>query len=105
MLKRFHLYVMPPTPENVDMAQRRYKYYRATPRNLLIYTEKRKPVGSLLVKKVEALSVADQGWLMGCNAIILEEEAKKDPNTVDSMMKFLSDLDTELGKELAKEGC
>lgn len=56
------------------------------------------------MKKVEALSGADQGWLMGCNAIILEEEVKKDPNTVESMMKFLSDLDTELGKELAKEG-
>lgn len=86
------------------MAQGQYKYYRATPRNLLIYTDKRKPVGSLLVKKVEALSGADHGWLMACNAIILEEEAKKNPRTVENMMKFLSDLDTELGKELAKEG-
>lgn len=86
------------------MAQGQYKYYRATPRNLLIYTDKRKPVGSLLVKEATALSGADQGWLMACNAIILEEEAKKNPRTVENMMKFLSDLDTELGKELAKEG-
>ena len=86
------------------MAQGQYKYYRATPRNLLIYTDKRKPVGSLLVKKAEALSGADHGWLMACNAIILEEEAKKTPRTVENMMKFLSDLDAELGKELAKEG-
>lgn len=104
MLKRFRLYVLPPTPDNIDMAQERYKYYRATPWNLLIYTEKRKPVGSLLVKKTEALSGADQGWLAGCNAIILEEEAKRNPHTVENMMKFLSDLDIELGKELAKEG-
>ena len=104
MLKRFRLYVMPPTPDNIDMAQERYKYYRATPKHLLIYTEKRKPVGSLLVKKVDSLSSADHGWLAGCNAIILEEEAKANPNTVENMMKFLSDLDTELGKELAKEG-
>lgn len=86
------------------MAQERYKYYRATPKHLLIYTEKRKPVGSLLVKKVEALNSADQGWLAGCNAIILEEEAKANPNTAENMMKFLSDLDAELGKELEKEG-
>ena len=86
------------------MDQGQYKYYQATPRNLLIYTDKRKPVGSLLVKEAEALSGADQGWLMACNAIILEEEAKKNPRTVENMMKFLSDLDTELGKELAKEG-
>ena len=104
MLKRFRLYAMPPTLENVDMAQKRYKYYRATTKNLLIYTEKRKPVGALLVKKVETLSGADQGWLIGCKAIILDEEAKENPNAVENMMKFLSDLDTELGKELAKEG-
>lgn len=104
MLKRFRLYALPATPGNIDMAQDRYKYYRATPQHLLIYTEKRKPVGSVLVKGVEALSGADHGWIIGCNAIILEEEAKKNPRTVENIMKFLSDLDTELGKELAKEG-
>lgn len=98
------MYALPATSDNIDMAQERYKYYRATPKHLLVYTEKRKPAGSVLVKKVENLSGADSGWLLGCNAIILEEEAKKNPRTVENMMKFLSDLDTELGKELAKEG-
>lgn len=103
-MKRFRLYAMPPTMGNVDMAQARYKYYRATPSRLLIYTEKRKPTGAALVKKADSLNSSDHGWLVGCNAIILEEEAKRNPHTVENMMKFLSDLDAELGKELAKEG-
>ena len=95
---------MPPTPENVDMVQRQYKYYRATPRNLLIYTEKRKPIGSLLVKKAEALDRGDQGWLLGCNFMILSDAANSCTGSLDNMSKFLRDLDAELGKEMAKEG-
>ena len=98
MLK-YRVYAMKVTPENIETAQRKYKYFRATKSYLLVYTEKRKPDKSVLVRDVGQLPDADKGWVQGCNIIILDELARNSPDTQDQMMGFLSDLERELERE------
>lgn len=96
---RYRIYAMKATPENIEAAQKKYKYFRATKSYLLVYTEKRKPQGSVLVKDAEQLADADKGWIQGCNIIILDELARNNPDTQNQMMGFLSDLERELERE------
>ena len=97
---RYKVYALPPTAENIELAQARYRYYRATKSHLLVYTEKRRPAGSVLVKEPEKLPLADQGWIQGCNVLITEEVMRNEPSAQERMMDFLSALDKELSKEL-----
>lgn len=98
-MKRYRIYQLPATPDNIDLAQERYQYFRATPSGLLIYTDKRKPAGAILIKRPENLHGADQGWIAGCNAMILEETSKSQPEQGEKLLEFLASLERELEKE------
>lgn len=90
---------MKSTGENIYRASKKYRFFRATPQYLLVYTEKKKPQESTLVNKPESLNLADQSWIQACNLLIADEELKNSPSTQEKMCDFLKALEKEMEKE------
>lgn len=98
-MKRYRIYQMPSTAENIERAAGSHPFYRATTQHLLVYTNKRKPAEGTLVRDVMQLPSSDRGWVAACNILIADEAMRKHPDTQAGMMKFLTDLEKELEKE------
>lgn len=99
MVKRYRIYQMTPTAEHIDYAAEKYRFHRATSHHLLVYTNKRKPVGSTLIRDPRALPAPDRGWVAACNIIIADEALHNDPGAQAGILNFLADLEKELEKE------
>lgn len=98
-MKRYRIYAMKPTGENIYRASEKYRFFRATPQYLLVYTEKKKPQESTLVKDTSSLNLVDQSWIQSCNLIIADETLKKSPSAQEKMSDFLKVLEQEIEKE------
>ena len=50
-MTKYRLYKLPFTAENLELADEKYRFFRATPgKDILVYTDKRKPAGATLIR-------------------------------------------------------
>lgn len=96
----YKLYGMKPTTENLSAAAD-YEYYLATPKFLLLYTQKEKPEKSIEIK-AEQLTQSAAQWLYECNLDIIRRTVRDSPDMQKKMSDFLVSLEKELEKEQEK---
>lgn len=97
-MTRYKLYLLKPelaTEETLG----NHRFVRSNPFYTLIYTNKRKPKGAILVERPEVLYTPEKAWVMGCNMQIEEELFQKSEDAQKAMQSFLSDLEAELKAE------
>ena len=76
--KTYRLYAMPVSQESVETAEM-HRFSRITPFYLLIYTEEKisECAAEITENEVERLTSADRDWLLGCNIVLLTEDAMR----------------------------
>lgn len=99
MLKTYSLYILDPQKNDLQSVSKRYRFFRVSPEYILVYTEKKKPVGAVKVEKSERLSPTEIAWLMQCNMQIQEEIFRDNADMAKAMADFLKDLEKELKSE------
>lgn len=74
----YRLFAMPVNAESVEVAEKS-RFARITPFYLLIYTDgaMAESAAEITESEVERLTSADRDWLLGCNMVLLAEDAKK----------------------------
>ena len=97
---KYHLFGMKPTTDNLSAAGQ-YEYYLATPKFLLLYTQKGQPEKSIEIKGAQLTQSAVQ-WLYECNLDIIQRTVRDSPDMQKKMSDFLASLETELEKEKVK---
>lgn len=87
----FRLYALPTTAEATARAGE-HRFSRIAPSYTLIYTDRRKPDGGILLgaKDAERLTEADKKWLLDCNLTIYAEAIiREKPDAVDHFFELL----------------
>ena len=105
--KRYRLYAMKVTPENMSLAHQE-RFARITPEYVLVYTKHKHTVfAEITDENVKILSDKDRQWLMDCNMALIAEEVVNGKNDfVAEMSVKIAELEKALvrEKELIEHG-
>lgn len=96
MGKRFCVFALPLSEENITYAQKQ-TFSMISPNCVLIYTDKKRVKGGQKLK-VSELSQRDQAWIQTCQDSIVADILENDTETGERMMRFLDCFAEELEK-------
>ena len=96
MGKRFCVFALPLSEENITYAQKQI-FSMVSPNCVLIYTDKKRVKGGQKLK-VSELSQRDQAWIQTCQDSIVADILENDAETGERMMRFLDCFAEELEK-------
>ena len=102
--KKYRLYVLPLDQKCIDVASKE-RFYRASPRYVLIYTagEIKLPHAEITQDELHRLSTGEANWLRDCNLVLLAEAARENEESIaEDLSKRLDRLEAALKKEKEK---